>query len=336
MLALIKKHMAGYRLIAALGLVLKLLEATIELFVPILIALIIDTGLYSGDFSYILRIGVIMLALYITGYILAILCQFFASKAAFGFSFNLRNSLFAHITSPCFAASSSFSPAALISRLNTDINNAQNAVNRFIRLGSRAPFLLVGALIMALILHPIMALIIFIAASFISIAIFFIMKRAAKTLRKINTGLDETARLSGDIFSYAISNDSAAKKHHAQQEFSYQVKKLEKNSIRFFLISLFSSPLSYLAVNIVIAMILYFGGAFVYGGSLSQGEVVALINYMLQILNALIIMIMLAIVFNRAIMSAKRINEVYDSCGDASHAVREIILHEQLKKEGDK
>jgi len=139
------------------------------------------------------------------------------------------------------------------------------------------------------------------------------MKTAAKPLIEINRGLDETARLSSETVSGARVIRSFNRQEDINEKFSVTAKTLKKNSIKFFFVSLISSPLSYLAVNLVIVAILYFGAIFVDAGNLTQGEVVALINYMLQILNALVIIALLAIVFNRSIASSKRINEVFQS-----------------------
>jgi len=314
LITLLKKYLAGYRIISVIGLILKLLEAIIEIFIPLIIALIIDRGILNNDFSFVMHMGFLMLGLYIAGYILAVLCQYFAAKSAFGFSFNLRSSLFKHINSLPIESLIHFKSASLNVRLNVDTNNTSTAVNRFIRLGTRAPFLLIGALIMALRLHPIMALIIFVSANIISFIVFFIMKKAAKSLKEINMGLDETANEANEAISGARIIRSLNRQDDINKKFESGRLKLKRNSIKFLNISLLASPLSYLVVNLVIVAILYFGGIFVYDGTLSQGEIVALINYMLQILNALIIIAMLAVIFNRAIVSSKRINEVLNCC----------------------
>jgi len=323
-LTLLKKHLIGYRLISLIGLILKLLEAIIEVFIPLIIALIIDRGLTRGDFSFVLNMGFVMLGLYVLGYILALFCQLFAAKAGFGFLFNLRNSLFAHINSLSTIDSDAFKPESLTMRLNNDTNNAQIAVNRFIRLGTRAPFLLVGALVMALRLHPVMALIIFVAASLISFAIFLIMKRANKGLKDINFGLDEIARQSSETLVGARAIRSFNKQGEINDKFKERADKLKKDSVRFLKVSLLASPLAYLVVNLVIIAILYFGGMFVYSGNLSQGEVVALINYMLQILNALMIIAFMAPIFNRAAASSKRINQVFDTMANSDFKLKTI------------
>jgi len=313
MFRLIKKYLKGYGLISLIGPLLKFFEAVIELFIPLIVALIIDNGIANSDMPYIRRMGGLMLLLYTAGFALAAACQFFAAKSAFGYGTNLRKDLFAHINRLPLSAMDGLGAGALVTRLSIDINNTQNAINRFIRLATRSPFILIGALIMSLRLSPPMALIILVSSVIISAMLFLIMRRSAPVLKSINRGLDEGARLTAEN----LAGTRAVRAHNmeaaAADRFAKTARGLKKDSARLLRYSALTGPLTYLAVNVVILLILYFGGASVYAGRLTQGQVVALINYMLQILNALVVLAMLTVLFTRAATSAKRINQVLET-----------------------
>ena len=311
MFGLIKKYMVGYRAISIVAPVFKFIEAVLEIFIPLLVAAIIDRGIGGGDMGFVWRVGGLMLIFYCVGFVLALACQYLAAKSAFGFGTNLRLALFSRINSLSVLQSDRLTHSTLINNINIDVSAIQNTINRTLRLATRAPFILIGALIMSLRLNLLIGLIIFAVAALIFGILFFVLKKSKPVLKKINAHLDKIALQTRENLTGARVIRSSNAVARQDKKFGTEAKKIREQSVLLHLYTALSSPLALLAVNLVIMGILYFGGLRVRGGDLTQGQVVALVNYMLQILNAVSIVAMLSVLFVKAAASGKRINAVF-------------------------
>lgn len=310
---LIKKHIKGYRLISILGPVCKVFEAIFELIVPILVADIIDVGIKSGDKTFIIHKVIIMAALYVVGFLLSVVCQFFAAKAAYGFGSNLRRALYRKINSFSFAEIDKFGTSSLITRLTSDVTSMQTAVNHFIRLITRAPFILIGSVIAAVRINAKISLIFIAAAIAISVVLYAIMRFALPHYKKAQRQLDEIALKTRENLAGARVVRAFGKQREQEEKFSDCAENLNRTLKTVGFINGLNNPLTYLIVNLSIIAVLYFGAKEVNIGSLTQGEVTALVNYLTQIFHVLVVIAMLVTVFTRAFASAKRIEEVFQT-----------------------
>lgn len=323
----ILKYLRKYRIQSVLGLFFKLTEAVFELIVPLVMIRIIDTGIKNSDKNYVINMGIILVILGAVGFIVSITAQYFAAKAAFGFGGELRKYLFSHIQSFSQAEIEKFGSTSLIVRLTNDVNQLQVGVNMTIRLFLRAPFIVVGAIIMAFSIDVKLSLIFLAAAFAVSIILFIITKTSVPYFKNIQKKLD---RISTVILEYllgvrvirAFSKQSAVSKNFNDinsdyRDTSYHVGK----------ISALINPLTYIVLNLGVIAILWVGGNNVDSGRLTQGQIVALVNYMTQILLALIVVSQLVIIYMKSLASKARVVEVLDcetSINDDKKVVPEI------------
>lgn len=306
-------YLKGYWSKTILGPLFKLVEALFELFTPIVVAWIIDNAIpmgQNGDYSGLIYGGTIILALGILGLGFALTAQFFASRASLGFGTNLRRDLYAHINTFSYAELDKFSTISLITRLTSDINQAQQAVAMFIRLVLRAPFIVVGAIIMAMLINVKLSLIFIGASALIGIALFLILTGTMPKYKKVQERLDDVSRLTRENLSGARVVRAFDAEKREKAGFDAASESLSASSIKAGALSAILNPLTYAVLNLAIIAILYFGGKTVYYGNLTQGEIIALINYMTQILNAMVVFANLLVTFTKASASASRINEV--------------------------
>lgn len=306
-------YLKGYWSKTILGPLFKLVEALFELFTPIVVAWIIDNAIpmgQNGDFGGLINGGVIILALGILGLGFALTAQFFASRASLGFGTNLRRDLYAHINTFSYAELDKFSTISLITRLTSDVNQAQQAVAMFIRLVLRAPFIVVGAIIMAMLINVKLSLIFIGASALIGIALFLILTGTMPKYKKVQERLDDVSRLTRENLSGARVVRAFDAEEREKAGFAAASESLSASSIKAGALSAILNPLTYAVLNLAVIAILYFGGKTVYYGNLTQGEIIALINYMTQILNAMVVFANLLVTFTKASASASRINEV--------------------------
>lgn len=312
MLKLIK-YLKGYRAKTILGPFFKMVEAIFELITPLVVAWMIDTAIprgQNGDLSGIYIGGGIILALAVLGLGFALTAQFFASRASLGFGTNLRRELYHKINEFSYAELDRFSTISLITRLTTDVNQTQQAVAMFIRLVLRAPFVVVGAIIMAMIIDVKMSLIFIGASVVIGVGLLIITKVTMPKYKKVQEKLDDVSRLTRENLSGARVVRAFAAEDTEKESFDNASEILSGASIKVSAISAILNPLTYAVLNFAVIAILYFGGINVNVGDLTQGEVIALINYITQILNAMVVFANLLITFTKASASAQRINEV--------------------------
>lgn len=308
------RFLKGYRLKTVFGPFFKLIEAVFELITPLVVAWVIDTAIpmgQAGDYSGLIYGGLIILGLGILGLAFALTAQFFASRASLGFGTNLRKELYEHINTFSYAELDKFSTTSLITRLTTDVNQAQQAVAMFIRLILRAPFITVGAIVMAMIVNLKLSLIFVISALIIGAALWLITSLSMPKYKEVQGRLDDVSRLTRENLAGARVVRAFGAEEREKKNFDTASEKLSSSSIKVGAISAVLNPLTYAVLNLAVIAILYFGGKTVYYGDLTQGKIIALVNYMTQILNAMVVFANLLITFTKASASAARINEVF-------------------------
>lgn len=309
------RYLKGYWGKTILGPLFKMTEAIFELITPLVVAWIIDTAIPradAGDMSGLWIGGGIILALAVFGLAFALTAQFFASRASVGFGTNLRSAMYRHINSLSYADLDKFSMASLVTRLTSDVNQAQQAVAMFIRLVLRAPFVAIGAIVMAMIVDAELSLIFIGSALVIGLGLFLIMKKSMPGYKKVQEKLDDVTRLTGENLSGARVVRAFGSEEREKKTFYDASESLAVASVRVGALSAVLNPLTYAVLNLAVIAILYLGGIKVDTGRLTQGEIIALVNYMTQILNAMVVFANLLVTFTKASASAARINEVFD------------------------
>lgn len=309
----LRRFLKNYKKELVLGPFFKLLEAIFELIVPLVTARIIDVGIKNNDSAYVWKMCGVLVLLGVCGLGFALTCQFFAAKCAYGFGTELRDALYRHINRFSHAEIDRFGTSSLTTRLVNDTNLAQNGVNMFIRLAVRAPFLIIGAAVMAMLLDFKLSLVFLIAAPVIAVIIVAIMKKTVPMYKKIQKNLDRISLLTRENLEGVRVIRAFSKQDKEKQEFNDASNELAENSISAGKISAILNPITFMIMNLSIVAILWFGGKRVDAGNLSQGEITAFVNYMTQILLALVVLANLIVVFTKAASSASRINEVFET-----------------------
>ena len=317
------RFLKGYRAVSILGMLFKLLEAVNELIIPLVVANIIDVGIKGGDKAYVWKMGGIMLALGAVGLAFSITAQYFASRASQGFGTNLRSSLYRHINKLSMSEIDKFGASGLLTRINSDSIQTQTGVAMFIRLVLRAPFLAVGAIVMAVTISPKISIIFLIMAVIVSFILWLVMSRTSPYYRKIQNNLDDVSLLTRENLSGARVVRAFSNQQEEQDDFFKSADALKHKSVKANAIAALLNPLTYAVINFAVIAVLYFGGKSVHSGNLESGDVVALVNYLSQILLALVATANLAVYFTKATASATRINEVFDTQPKISDNVTE-------------
>lgn len=308
MLKLIK-YLKNYKKESIIGPLFKLLEACFELLVPVVMARIIDVGIRNGDVPYILKMCALMVAFGVLGLVCSLTAQYFAAKAAMGFGTELRMDMFRHINSLSYTELDILGTSTLVTRITSDINQAQSGVNLVLRLFLRSPFIVVGAVIMAFTIHPGMALWFLLLVPVLSFIIYGIMMMTIPLYKKVQNRLDTVLRMTRENLSGARVIRAFSRQEHENREFQGESEVLKELQLKVGRISALMNPATYVVVNLAVILVLYKGAVQVNLGSLTQGELIALINYMNQILLALIALANLIVTFTKASASASRINE---------------------------
>lgn len=307
-------YLKGYRIKTVLGPIFKLVEAVLELIVPLVVADIIDEAIplgEQGDYSLLIRYGIYMFLLAAVGLGFALVAQFFASRASMGFGTNLRRGLYSHINTLSQTDIDKIGAPSLMTRLVGDTTQCEQGVAMFIRLVTRAPFMVIGSIIMAMTIDVNLSLVFIGASILISVLLYFIMSHTFRAYGTARSSLDDVAlsvreNLSGTRVIRAFSRSRREK-----EEFYAKNDKLTKISVSIGKISNFTNPATYVIINVAIILILWLGGKEVYYGALKQGQIIALVNYLTQIMLALTVLANLVVSFSRASASAKHINEVF-------------------------
>ncbi len=260
----------------------KLIEAIFELSVPMIIANVLDVGVASGDKSYVLKYCSIIAALAVGGFLISVTGQFLASKVALGFGTKLREETFAKINSLPVSVADRLGGASLVTRLTGDVMNCQNALNMFLRLVMRIPFVLIGSFVMSMIIDPVVSLMFLAMAIVLGSVITCVLKLTLPRVKKAQRNLDEISRLSAQSLTGARVIRAFTKQADAAEEFDGAAQTTAHTNIVAARFSALLNPLTFAVVNLAIIAVLWFGGVKVESGRLLQGELVALINYLTQ------------------------------------------------------
>lgn len=304
--------MKNYKKETILAPLFKMLEASFELLVPLVMAAVIDTGIAYGDKRYIIRMCLILVALGVIGLVCSITAQFYAAKAATGFSTELRHALFQHIQSFTFTEMDRIGTSTMITRMTSDVNQVQSGVNLVLRLFLRSPFIVFGAMIMAFMVDAKAALVFAVTIPLLSMIVFGVMLITMPLYKKVQAHLDQVLlvtreNLTGARVIRAFNKEEDEKTHFEESN------QLLTNAQKFVgRISGLMNPLTYIIVNGAIMVLIYVGAVRVEIGILTQGEVVALINYMSQILVELVKLANLIITVTKAIACGNRIQSVFE------------------------
>lgn len=312
-------YLKGYIIQSILAPLFKLLEASFELIVPLVIASIIDVGIKNGDKSYIFTRSGVLVALAFVGMIAAITAQYFAAKAATGFGRGLRHSLYEKIQALSFNELDNIGTSTLITRMTNDVNQVQNGVNLVLRLLLRSPFIVIGAMVMAFFIDVKCAFIFLAAIVLLSIVVFGIMAYTIPKHKNIQSKLDSVTLITRENLSGARVIRAFTGEENEIQEFNKRNNALSSLQKGVGRISALLNPVTYVIINIAIVVLVYSGALRVDAGDLTQGQVVALYNYMSQILIELIKLANLIVTVTKAFASADRINAVFDQDNTLEH-----------------
>lgn len=305
------KYLRHYIKESILAPLFKMLEASFELFVPLVMAVIIDTGIKNSDKPYIFKMGMVFVGLAIVGFISALTAQYFAAKAAVGFGKELRGDLYRHINTLSYSEIDKIGTSTLITRLTADVNQMQTAVNLFLRLFLRSPFIVIGAVVMAFTVDPKTAIIFAVSIPMLAVVVFGIMFYSVPIYKKVQNRLDSVMRMTRENLSGVRVIRAFNHEQREIEDFDKYSEELKDMQLYGGKISAYLNPITYVIVNLSIVLIIYVGGLRVDTGRLTQGEVISLINYMSQVLVELIKLSNLIINLTKSVACGNRINDVF-------------------------
>ncbi|WP_279069250.1 ABC transporter ATP-binding protein [Faecalicoccus pleomorphus] len=305
-------YLRAYPLITILAPLFKMLEATFELFVPLVVAQMIDVGIAQKDAIFLWKMTALLILLGIIGFAFSLMAQYFAAKSAVSLGQSMRKDLFAHINTFSFQEIDRIGTSTLINRMTNDINLVQNGLNMFLRLFLRSPFVVLGAMIMAFSVNVKAALIFAVVIPALMIVVFAILLITMPLYKKVQQTLDRVLLKTRENLTGIRVVRAFAREDKEKQQFHQETDTLYQKQIFVGKISALLNPLTYMIVNLGVIAILYFGGLQVNAGELTQGEVIALINYMFQILTELVKLANLIILLSRAFASLGRVNAIFE------------------------
>ena len=327
---MIMRFLKDYKKECVLAPLFKMLEAIFELFVPLVVSSVIDKGIANGDKGYIMQMCFMLILLAIIGLVCAITAQYFSAKAAVGAATGMRHSLFAHIQTFSFTEMDTLGTSTLVTRMTSDINQVQNGINMVLRLFLRSPFIVFGAMIMAFTIDVKAALVFVAAIPILTLIVFGIMLTTRPMYKNVQSGLDK-------ILGITRENLTGVRVIRAFNKEQDEVKRFKKdneslNRLQKFVgkISGLMNPLTYVVVNVSIIALIWIGAIRVNAGALTQGQVVALYNYMAQMIVELIKLASLIITLNKSAACAGRIESVFEvTSGMADGSVKEVAAKEE-------
>lgn len=305
-------YLKNYKKESVLAPLFKMLEASFELIVPLVVASIIDNGIKNGDLNLVIRKAGTLVLLAVVGMIAAITAQYFAAKAATGFATEVRHSLFEKIQSFSFTELDNIGTSTLITRMTNDVNQAQSGVNMVLRLFLRSPFIVVGAFVMAISIDFKAGLIFLLVIAVLSAVVATIMKVTVPMYRDVQNTLDRVTLMTRENLTGARVIRAFTEEEQEYSRFSKKNNLLAHFQRAVGRISALMNPITYIIINLGIVLLIYYGALSVNSGSLSQGQVVALYNYMSQILVELIKFANLIVTISKAFASGSRIATVLD------------------------
>ncbi len=305
-------YLKDYKKESVFGPLFKLLEALFELFVPLVVAAIIDTGISNNDYGYIVRMCLLLVALGVIGLVCSITAQFFAAKAAVGFSTKLRHALFSHIQSLSHSEIDTLGTSTLVTRMTSDVNQVQSGVNLVLRLFLRSPFVVFGAMIMAFTIDVKSALVFVVAIPVLAVIVFGIMLLTMPLYKKAQRALDNVLTKTRENITGARVLRAFCMEERETEDFTEKNETLVNIQKFVGKISALMNPLTYAVINTAVIVLIWQGALRVDSGDLTQGQVVALYNYMSQILVELIKLANMIISLTKALACANRISDVMD------------------------
>ena len=306
------KYMKGYGKECVLGPLFKLLEASFELTIPLVVAAIVDTGIKNSDQSYIIKMCLVMIALGVVGMICAFTAQFFAAKAAVGFAARLRHSVMAHILGLSYTQIDSIGTSTMVTRMTSDINQVQNGVNLTLRLLLRSPFVVFGAMIMAFTIDFDSALVFAGLIPVLCLIVFGIMLITMPMYKRVQASLDKVTSATRQNLSGVRVLRAFCMEQSEIEDFSDSTQELTGRQLSAGRVSALMNPITFVIVNLAVVLLIQTGAVKVEGGILSQGLVIALYNYMTQILVELIKMANLIITMTKAVACGNRIESILE------------------------
>ena len=306
------KYFKAYKKEAILAPLFKLLEALLELLIPLVVASIIDKGIASSDKTYVIKMIVVMISCGVVGLLLSVAGQFFAAKTAVGFCTKLRLDLFKKIQSLSFSDIDSLGTSSMITRMTSDVNQVQTGINLTLRLFLRSPFVVFGAAVMAYIIDPSISSIFFITILILSVVIFGIMLITMPLHKKVQENLDGVLNNTRENLTGVRVIRAFTSEKEEIEKYDNVVEKLEKSQNKVGNISNLMNPFTYIIINAAIIVLIYTGALKVNVGILTQGQIIALYNYMSQILVELIKLASLIITMTKSVACGNRISKIIE------------------------
>lgn len=291
----------------------KFFEALTEIIIPIIIANMIDIGVKNQDLKYIILWGTVVILLNIIGIISAIVCAKLSSKACTGISYEMRKGLYQHINTLSHAEIDKFSTASLNNRMTHDVNRIESALGIFLRSVMRIPFLILGSTVMAMIIDLKLSLSFLIVSPLIFLVVFLILKKTEPLYDITQKDLDKVSALTKENLQGIRVVRAFNKQDYEEKKFTTATKKLRKSAIKVVSVSSLLNPITVTIINFTIIAVLWFGGKSVNVGNLTQGQLIAFVNYLLQIASGLVSLATIIISLIKAFNCAKRLNEVFDT-----------------------
>lgn len=305
-------YLKEYKKESVLGPLFKLLEATLELFVPLVVAAIIDTGIGNQDRGYVVKMCLVLVLLGLIGLAFSVTAQYFAAKAAVGFVTTIRHVLFGHIQKLSYAELDTQGTSTLITRMTSDMNQVQNGVNLTLRLLLRSPFVVIGAMVMAFTIDVKAALVFVVGIPALAVVVFGVMLACIPLYRKVQNRLDKVLGLTRENLTGVRVLRAFCKEEEQEAEFQKQNQTLTDTQKFVGRISALLNPLTYVIINVAIIALIWIGAIRVDLGIITQGAVVALYNYMSQILTELIKLANLIINITKSVACGNRIQSVLE------------------------
>lgn len=313
----------------------KFLETITDIIIPLLVANMIDIGVKNHDIGYISKWGTIVIILNFIGIISAIICAKLTAKACAGVSYDIRKNLYIHINTLSHAELDKFGTATLNNRMTHDVTRIDTALGMFLRTVMRTPFLIIGSTIMAILIDVKLSLLFLIVAPIILIAVFVILKKTEPLYDTTQKDLDRVSEITRENLQGARVIRAFNKQDYEEKRFVQASSKLKKSAINVVSISSLLNPITSIVINFAIIAVMWFGGLQVNIGGLTQGQIIAFVNYLTQISTALVSLANLIIAFIKAFNCADRITEVFDTTSsivEINHDNLDIIENENVPK----
>ena len=313
----------------------KFFETITDIIIPLLVANMIDIGVKNRDIRYISIWGGVVVALNIVGIISAVICARLSARACSGVSYDIRKSMYVHINTLSHAELDKFGTATLNNRITHDVTRIDTALGMFLRTVMRTPFLIIGSTVMAIIIDVKLSLLFLIVAPLILIAVFVILKKTEPLYDRTQKDLDKVSEITRENLAGARVIRAFNKQDYEEKRFAEASKKLRKSAVSVVSISSLLNPLTATIINFAIIAVIWFGGLQVNVGGLSQGQIIAFVNYLTQISTALVSLANLIIAFIKAFNCADRINEVFDtkpSVIETTHDNIDVVPNVQVPK----